>query len=251
MGIFVNELIKELGLHAGSVVSVVGSGGKTTLIRTLARELSRQYRVCVAASTKMRDPLAAGDLSAGSSPDGKIYRILKDSLKVQAPLDQPGIYYVADEPAPGHKLHGFSRDLAEWAMKNTDVILIEADGSRTLPLKGWAEHEPVVIKETQITIGVIPVYVVGMEADEQIIHRFPIFSRLTGVKKGEPLTREHLIRVITHPEGLFGKAVGEMVLYFSQISDETMAADARAIAADPRLSFIDKIIFGRRSKEER
>lgn len=233
----INDLIRDLGLRAGSVVSVVGSGGKTTLIQSLALELSRQYRVCVAASTKMKDPLAE---------DGKCYRILKDSLKGQTPPKKPGIYYVADEQLPGPKLHGFSMDLADWALKNTDVILIEADGSRTLPLKGWAEHEPVVIKETQITIGVMPVYVLGMKADEQIIHRFPIFSRLTGVKMGEPLTREHLIRAIARPDGLFGKAVGEKVLYFSQISSETMAEEANTIAGDPRLDFIDKIILGSR-----
>ena len=33
----INDLIRDLGLRAGAVVSVVGSGGKTTLIQSLAR----------------------------------------------------------------------------------------------------------------------------------------------------------------------------------------------------------------------
>ncbi len=48
MQIHIKELIYYLGLHTGSVVSVVGSGGKTTLITALARELSQRCRVCVA-----------------------------------------------------------------------------------------------------------------------------------------------------------------------------------------------------------
>ncbi len=239
MQIHIKELIYYLGLHTGSVVSVVGSGGKTTLITALARELSRRCRVCVAASTKMEDPGEAAEQNAGN-----IHRILKGSPAMAEPICQPGIYYAADEIAQGHKLHGFSREMVNWAQKNTDVILIEADGSKRLPLKGWADHEPVVVPQTQITIGVIPVYLLGKPVSEENVHRFPLFSQITGAGPGDILTQEHLIRAISHPKGLFGKAVGEKVLFFSQVYDEAMAEAANAIAADPRLDFIDKIVIG-------
>ena len=233
MLIDIRELIYYLGLHIGSVVSVVGSGGKTTLIGELAAELSKRCRVCVAASTKMKYP---GKEAASV--------ILKGNLSMALPLEQPGIYYIADEQVPGHKLHGFSEEMVRWARENTDILLIEADGSHTLPLKGWADYEPVVIPETQITVGVMPVYLLGQPAGPENIHRFPLFSELTGVQEGECLTREHLIRAIADPKGLFGKAVGEKVLFFSQVMDEAMEDEANAIAGDPRLDFIDKIVIG-------
>ena len=228
----VRELIYYLGLHIGSVVSVVGSGGKTTLIEALAGELSGRCRVCVAASTKMKYP---GD---------NAYVILKGSPEQEQPIEAPGIYYVADERTAHHKLHGFSKELSDWAGKHTDIILIEADGAHTKALKGWADYEPVVIEETQITIGVMPVYLLGQPVGEHNIHRFSLFSEMTGAKAGDILTREHLIRAIVSPKGLFGKAVGEKVLFFSQVFDEAMEDEANEIAGDERLNFIDKIVIG-------
>ena len=233
MLIHVKELIYYLGLHVGSVVSVVGSGGKTTLIDVLAKELAGRCRVCVAATTKMKYP------GEGLGP-----LVLKESLAAAKPPKAPGIYYIADELTGTGKMHGFSQELADWALKHTDILLIEADGSHKLPLKGWSDDEPVVIKETQITIGIMPVYLLGEKIGEKNIHRFPIFSELTGAREGDVLTREHLIRAIISPKGLFGKAQGEKVLFFSQVSDEAMEDEANAIAGDERLDFIDKIMIG-------
>lgn len=233
MLINIKEMIYYLGLHTGSVVSVVGSGGKTTLIETLAEELSKRCRVCVAASTKMKYP-----------ENEQTHVILRGNLSETGALTEPGIYYVADEKAGGGKLHGFSGDTVQWALNNTDIVLIEADGSHTLPLKGWADYEPVVIPQTQITIGVMPVYPLGKKAGPENIHRFSLFSEMTGAVAGDIITKEHLIRAISSPQGLFGKAVGEKVLFFSQVTGEAMEDEANDIAADARLDFIDKIMIG-------
>ena len=51
--IHVEELLDPLYRHGCRVFSVVGSGGKTTLIRQAAMHYARLYQVGVAASTKM------------------------------------------------------------------------------------------------------------------------------------------------------------------------------------------------------
>lgn len=234
MEINIRELIFYLNIHVGSVISVVGSGGKTTLISALARELSKRCRVCVAASTKMKYP-GAGECDR---------LILRVSPQMLQPVTVPGIYYVADEEVPGHKLHGFSQEMVDWARANTDVLLIEADGSRTLPLKGWSDYEPVVIRETDTTIGVMPVFLLGKSVDETNVHRFDAFSQMTGAKRGDILTADHMLRLIESPKGLFGKAVGEKVLFFSQVQSEAQEDMANAIVDAGDLSFINKIIIG-------
>ena len=230
----IRELIFYLNIHIGSVISVVGSGGKTTLISALAQELSKRCRVCVAASTKMKYP-----------GEGNCDRlILRGSPQMLKPVTAPGIYYVADEEVPGHKLHGFSQDMVDWARANTDVLLIEADGSRTLPLKGWSDYEPVVVRETDTTIGVMPVFLLGRPVNPTNIHRFEAFSNITGAKPGDTLTAEHMVRLIDSPDGLFGKAAGEKVLFFSQVYDDVQEAMANAIVDAGEFSFIDKIVIG-------
>ena len=149
-------------------MSVVGSGGKTTLIETLAEALCTQYRVCVAASNAYA--CSPGRRAPPSD--------LKDQSGLSNPCSLPGIYYAADALVPGGKLSGFSPEMVQWAQTHTDIILIEADGSRSLPLKGWAEYEPVVIRETQMTIGVMPLFLLGQPVGPHNVHRFELFRSL-------------------------------------------------------------------------
>lgn len=99
MKLNLDHLINELQIGKGSVVSVIGSGGKTTLVEGLAEVLKGKYRVCIATSTKMGVP-RSGTYSCMFFP-GSPY--------LEEPVDQPGIYYAADEIVEGKKLHGFSR----------------------------------------------------------------------------------------------------------------------------------------------
>ena len=58
-------------------------------------------------------------------------------------------------------------------------VFLEADGSKQRPLKGWSSYEPVILKETTTTIGVLPISVIGQKIDETTIHRLPLFLELT------------------------------------------------------------------------
>jgi hypothetical protein len=100
-----------------------------------------------------------------------------------------------------------------------DLVLIEGDGSRGLPLKAWAAHEPVVPPFTTATVGVMPLRPLGQAASDRFIHRFPLFTALSGASEGEPLGPGHLVRVITGNRGLFTAARGKKILFFNQIDD--------------------------------
>jgi probable selenium-dependent hydroxylase accessory protein YqeC len=115
-----------------------------------------------------------------------------------------------------------------------DLVLIEGDGSRGLPLKGWAPGEPVVPGFTGFTAGVIPLWPLGEKVSERIIHRLPLFRRLSGAREGETLQAGHLVRVITgyrDAPGLFAAAKGEKILLFNQIEDDAALLKAGEISA--------------------
>jgi probable selenium-dependent hydroxylase accessory protein YqeC len=117
------------------------------------------------------------------------------------------------------------------AAKRFNLVLMEADGSKTLPLKGWADFEPVVPDWTTVYIGVIPLWPVGKSVSAALIHRLPLFEKLTGSKEGKTITLEHIANAITgtNGKGLFSAAKGKKYLYLSQIEDETAFEQAEQL----------------------
>ena len=116
-----------LGRKPG-VVSVMGSGGKTTLLSTLVRELPGPVILCT--TTHMfpfpEYPRIGGD-------DANQVRDALERSRVVC-LGRPDENGKLTAPAlPFSQL----RELAPW-------VLVEADGSKRLPLKAHAPHEPVI-----------------------------------------------------------------------------------------------------------
>ena len=113
--------------ETGHVISLVGGGGKTTLLYALARHYSAQgQRVLVSTTTHIRRP------DANCAPD----EAARDALW------QAGTYAVAGVPAEGGKLT-MPPHLADW-MAEADTVLLEADGAKHHPCKAPAAHEPVL-----------------------------------------------------------------------------------------------------------
>jgi probable selenium-dependent hydroxylase accessory protein YqeC len=132
------------------------------------------------------------------------------------------------------KLEALPQKTLEAAVSGYDLALLEGDGSRNLPLKGWADHEPVVPPCTAVTIGVIPVTPVGETVSRDIIFRLPRFLRLSGAQEGSPVTPGHLAAVITGKtgeRGLFSAALGRKLLVINQVEDEARREQAREIVA--------------------
>jgi probable selenium-dependent hydroxylase accessory protein YqeC len=127
------------------------------------------------------------------------------------------------------KLEALPPEELERTASSYDLVLIEGDGSRGLPLKAWAAGEPVVPAFTSFTAGLIPLWPLGERVSGRIIHRLPLFCRLAGVGEGETLAGEHLVRVITgRPDapGLFAAAKGKKLLLFTQIEDDAALLSA-------------------------
>jgi molybdenum cofactor cytidylyltransferase len=80
-------------------------------------------------------------------------------------------------------------------------LLIEADGSRQKPLKAWAEHEPPIPEFVEQVVEVAGLSGIGKPLSDDVVHRAEIFSKLSGLKMGETITPEALIRVLLHPDG--------------------------------------------------
>ena len=161
------------------ITALIGGGGKTSTMYALAEELRQKGSVIICTSTHILCPpqypylpylsmdLRPGDVVSTGSTDGR---------KLSMP-QQP-----------------FS-ELLQYA----DYILAEADGSRQLPLKAHASHEPAIPKETGAVLAVIGID--GLQKPiEEAVHRPALFAEICHAKTGDKVTADMIQTVVlTYP----------------------------------------------------
>ena len=202
-----------LKLKPGDVISIVGSGGKTSLLFRLARESrGRGQTVHLSTTTKMLRP-----------DSGQYDRDISHGANIQ-----PGINLLYGGVA-GEKITAPPTDQIRALCPVDGLTLLECDGSRGRPLKGWADYEPVVPAFTTVTVGFLGLWALGRPVDDLTVHRMVQFCRLTGAAPGELVSLDHLAAVIQHPAGLFQKAQGRQVLFLNFRQGEPGIAQAMAL----------------------
>lgn len=127
-------------------ICLVGGGGKTTVMYELAAAWAAcRRKVLVLTSTHILRP-TDGSFAA--------------DMPVVQNLWQQGRYAVIGTPEPSTgKLTAPLQSLYETLQPQADVILCEADGSRHLPCKAPAAHEPVLLPDCDMVLAVA-----GMDA---------------------------------------------------------------------------------------
>jgi molybdenum cofactor cytidylyltransferase len=84
------------------------------------------------------------------------------------------------------------------------ALLVEADGSRMLPVKAPGRHEPVLPTATTVLIPVGGMDAIGQVIHEQIVHRPQQLLHLLGISpKSQPirLSPGMLAKILTHQQG--------------------------------------------------
>lgn len=193
-------------IEKGSIISIVGSGGKTTLLFFLAAELRRNYYVLVTTSAKILKP----------SVDQYDFLFTNVESFTNSNLTNKNNITVISKSINewNNKLIGIDDEDLEKLINYFDVILIEADGSNKLPLKGWKNHEPPVLKKSNKTIGVIPVSVLGRNIDNSFIYGYEEFKKLAG--NATHVNEETIKNICISKNGIFKNSTGEKYLFINQ-----------------------------------
>lgn len=192
------------------VTALIGGGGKTTLMYTLAEELRRRGTVLVTTSTHIQRPEQYPTL------------LTADAAAVTAALATHGVVCVAGETAEG-KLCAPALSF-ELLAALADFVLVEADGSKRLPLKAHAPHEPVIPANARRTV-----YVVGADGFghpiRQVCHRSERYAALCGAAEDDIVTPA-LEAAVLHAEGYDTGWV-----YINKVETPSDWANAEALAA--------------------
>lgn len=177
------------------VTSVVGSGGKTALLRAVADELVACGRSVILTTTTHILPFEGIELVSSADEDALTRVLARAHMACVGAFGRNG--KLGPSPLPIERL-------AELA----DHVLVEADGSKRLPLKAHAPHEPVVP-----SCSACRVLVVGasgfLRPVSESVHRPELFCARANCALDDLATPELVARVIAWEfrEGLLAPSV--------------------------------------------
>jgi len=147
--------------------------------------------------------------------------ILNDTLqKCVEHKPQTGVQCLGIYNSRNKKLEALPESILVDMIPHYDIVLMEADGSRWLPCKGWRSNEPVVHCFSTHTIGVVTLNALGKPAKKDIVHHLPEFLLLTGLSEGDIIIEQVLIDMVCLKGGMFKNSVGHQYLVVNQVEDE-------------------------------
>ncbi len=198
------QLIEALRYSHPSSLAFVGAGGKTTALFRAAREL------LTASSNEgsFKTILVTTTTHLGTWQSANADHFIKvNSLSEIADLEKhlpKGVVLLAGKEE-NNLLVGLTPTLIERVRILVEhhglPLLIEADGSDTRPLKAPAAHEPAIPDFIKHVIVVAGLQGLGRPLTKEWVHRPEKFQELSGLRPGEEVTGNALVKVLLHKDG--------------------------------------------------
>jgi molybdenum cofactor cytidylyltransferase len=193
------KLQQAFEVTPGDVVALVGAGGKTSTLVALGYELS-QAGMRVLATTTTRIGVDQLDLMPYATT-------LDEGMRhLSLTLGENRFVFLYNE-IRGTKVHGPG---LEWIPRlldsvDSDVLLIEADGARGLPLKAPKPHEPLIPGESTLVVPIASLSVLGQPLDEEHVYNAQAIDARYGFGLGNRVKSPWVAQVLRDEElGLRG-----------------------------------------------
>lgn len=159
----------------------VGSGGKTTLLKKMAAQYRREGKSVLVTTTthmfKEEDTILSDDAET-----------------ILCALRETG--YAMAGVAEGEKIGALSQETFDAVAAQADVVLVEADGSKCLPLKYPNATEPVIPDGVDEIFVVCGLNALGQEA-RSVCHRLELVKACLAIEDDTLMTPVHIQRLVT------------------------------------------------------
>lgn len=192
-------------IHKKDIISIVGAGGKTSLMFYLANKL--YGKKIITTSTKILYP--------------KGYNVIIDDYLNFSKNNE--IIVTAKELL--NKKLAYINEKALFS--DYDYILVEADGAKELNLKGWNETEPVIIEKSTKTIGVMDIKTINLDVNSKNIFRLDELEKITKLNK--KINIDNLYDIVTNKNGLFKNTLGDKILFINKVETHTDLENAKKL----------------------
>lgn len=181
------SLYSCLGLDEPAVTAFIGGGGKTSLIWRLAEELTGLGQKVLVTTTTKCYPF----------PNLQHF-YLEDTIDIRKRLSEhfknKSIAVLGTNKSSIGKIAGISPQLPGLLANELGIhVLVEADGSKGKPLKGYEIYEPVVPADSDLIVSVIGADALGAPVEETTVHRSNIFRKVMLLESCPAIVDETLI----------------------------------------------------------
>jgi molybdenum cofactor cytidylyltransferase len=233
----VADIVEALGLApSGELVAIVGGGGKSSLMFALAERLPG--RGVMTTTTRIFSEQMSGAAEVCTLADAG-WRARLDAF-------ESGLLMVGR--VEGERAVGVPPELPVEVLAHprVDWVVVEADGSRMLPVKAPAPHEPVIPVGTTSLVAVVGIDALSKPIAE-IAHRPERVSAIAGLSVEDTLTPAALARLLTSPEGGLKSAAsaGRTAVVINKVVSASELAIAREVAGRIlRDSAVERVAMG-------
>ncbi|MAT44502.1 MAG: putative selenium-dependent hydroxylase accessory protein YqeC [Anaerolineaceae bacterium] len=180
-------------------VAWVGSGGKSTLMFSIANQF--YSNAILSTSTHLGSDEAnyvpmSYDLSVKP-----LDLVLADLRKLRENVLIFKEYTPKDQQKLSHPTMEELKMISNWCRMHSSPLFIEADGSRKIPVKAPAYHEPAIPKWVNTVCVVIGLGSLGKKINATSVFRHHIFNELIKSNENDVLTTSHFFDYLSNPNG--------------------------------------------------
>ncbi|WP_346355035.1 selenium cofactor biosynthesis protein YqeC [Azotosporobacter soli] len=222
------------------LVTLVGGGGKTSLLYHLQMVCRQEAWPAVATSTTK--------MAAAPSP-WRAYRPVgsEEELCAAAAQAEENALIAEGQAALHGKVDGLPQEwIANAARRMPDTyFLVEGDGSAGRSLKGHLAHEPVIPGNSSLVIFVLGLDAIGQILDERSVHRPQRVAELAALSLGAILDEERICALLLQPEGWLKNCPDGCALVIYLNKSDLPGAQAKAA----RLAALLKKTWGARLQQ--
>jgi probable selenium-dependent hydroxylase accessory protein YqeC len=218
-------LSDALGIKTGQLVALVGGGGKTRAMLVISNELAqRGWRVLASTTTKVgrsvSDSMPVLTMTGEEPPDG-----------LAKAVSESGRVFLSSGRGGDGKLLGIDpwvlTDIKEAGL--VDVVVVEADGARQMPLKAPGAREPVIPRGADLVSPIAGLDALGRSIEPGGVHRPELVRRLTD---SDVVTPKGMASVLTSDDGgMKSVPPGAEVRPILNKLDAVARADALSVAS--------------------
>ena len=242
------NLIDTFKVRNKDIITIIGAGGKTSLMYSASSLLKNKYKVLVTTTTHIYIPdkdtydemIILNDFS-----EKEYYSILENNKN--------GIYVIGNHIVNNSKIKGLTFDMLDKIISYFDIVIIEGDGSTEKSLNGWKDSEPVIYPKTTKTIGVLDISSIDLDINEENIHRLDRFLDITNGYCANKGSIEHLEKVVLNKNGLFKIYKGEKILFINKVENLKNKINTLNLIESIKCknkSYIDRYVYGSILKNE-
>jgi probable selenium-dependent hydroxylase accessory protein YqeC len=240
----IQQLSTFLNIKPTQCVSIMGAGGKSTLMNRLADELIvLGHTIVLTSTTNYHRPKTLQS---------------EQILLTREVLDWPEKLRILARQ--WNRLLVLHHDLGDAMVRGIDVasvrtihenipdavVIVKTDGARKRWFKAPNRSEPVIPPWSQVCVTVVNRAILGQPLTDALVHRPERVAELTGLKIGEPITPQAVGMVLTHPDTYAPKipAGARRSIYISHVHTLPDFEQAKAIAGALDWSAIDDAMAG-------